>query len=526
MTRLTVVVYGVGEDVVSGPIPLTPLLALFQQRGYEPGIFAQCAQQCLAQIADRPAVVVAPSYGLAVVGTSLVLGGEIVGAAVAGYAFVDFCRPSAVERLARAAGAPFSQVWAVARVTPPVPERRLILHGQLLQVLGDTILRENYRTRQYEETAEQLTAAAAVKNDFLAMVSHELRTPLAPILLWSQMLRRTRDPERVERALNVIEGNARLQARMVEDLVELTRTTRGTISLDLQAHELGREIRAAVDSVFELATERNIELQYVEAEALLDAEVDRDRLQQILRNVLSNALKFTPAGGRIVVTVGREVDTGIVRIQDTGAGITPEFLPFVFDMFRQQEATTGSKAGLGIGLALVRQLVELHGGNVTITSAGVGQGTEVTIRLPLIRERRHGLRLSPNPEGRLRGHHILVIEDRDDVVEAVEAMLAHLGARVSVARAGAAALEMVQSHPPTVVLCDLQMPGMSGFEFIRTLHAVHGHHPPVIAMTGLGSGSDRRETQAAGFQGHLDKPFGEAELLHAIEAAVGAGPHD
>lgn len=521
VTALTVVVYGVGGNIVAGPIHLTPLFQLFQERGYEPGIFADCARRCLAQIAERPAIVVAPPYRLAVVGASLVLEGEIVGAAVAGYAFLDFSQASAVERLARDAGVPFSQVWSIARTTAPVPERRLMLHGELLQVLGDTILRENHRTRQ-------LAAAASDKDEFLAVISHELRTPLSPILMWTELLRR--DPTKLTRAVDVIERNARLEARMVEDLVELSRSTHGSIAVSLQARDLGVEVGSAVASVREMATEKEIDVRFEEAEESLPVNVDPDRMQQILRNILGNALKFTPAGGSISVFVTRDRDHGTVTIQDTGQGIKPEFMPFVFHMFRQEvDARRRGRAGLGIGLALVKRLVELHGGGITVASPGVGRGTEVVIRLPLVAappalvappkpEPDAALSSDPRP---LAGLRILVVEDTDDIREAIAATLEGLGARVHMASDGAEGLDAVRSHRPDVVLCDLLMPVMDGFEFMKRVQAAgRDPRPPVIAMTGLGSGANQQQTRRAGFQGRLDKPFQKRDLVVAIKAAV------
>ena len=521
VTALTVVVYGVGENIVAGPIHLTPLFQLFQERGYEPGIFADCARRCLAQIAERPAIVVAPPYRLAVVGASLVLEGEIVGAAVAGYAFLDFSQASAVERLARDAGVPFSQVWSIARTTAPVPERRLMLHGELLQVLGDTILRENHRTRQ-------LAAAASDKDEFLAVISHELRTPLSPILMWTELLRR--DPTKLTRAVDVIERNARLEARMVEDLVELSRSTHGSIAVSLQARDLGVEVGSAVASVREMATEKEIDVRFEEAEESLPVNVDPDRMQQILRNILGNALKFTPPGGSISVFVTRDRDHGTVTIQDTGQGIKPEFMPFVFHMFRQEvDARRRGRAGLGIGLALVKRLVELHGGGITVASPGVGRGTEVVIRLPLVAappalvappkpEPDAALSSDPRP---LAGLRILVVEDTDDIREAIAATLEGLGARVHMASDGAEGLDAVRSHRPDVVLCDLLMPVMDGFEFMKRVQAAgRDPRPPVIAMTGLGSGANQQQTRRAGFQGRLDKPFEARDLVVAIQSAV------
>ena len=472
---------------------------------------------------DRPAVVVAPAYGLAVVGTSMILEGQVVGAAVAGYAFVDFCTVSAVEQLARDSGIPFSQVWGIARTTVPVPARRLAVHGELLQVLGDAILRENLRTRQYEETATQLRAAIDAKDEFLAVVSHELRTPLTPILLWARMLRRDMDPARIEQAGDVIERNARLQARLVEDLLEATRAARQQIALHLAVHDLDAEVGTAVASVLESARERGIELRLEQAGQQLPVRADRDRLHQILQNVLSNALKFTPRGGEVAVRIRKDGGTATVAVGDTGQGVSPEFQPFVFDMFRREnEAQQTGDAGLGIGLALVKRLVELHKGDVTLSSKGVGLGTLVVIRLPLV----DGVSELPaagdaRSPRELAGLRVLVVEDRTDVREAIMSLLNDLGAEVEGASDGVEALEVTGRHHPALVLCDLHMPRMGGVEFLGKLRGdTSGQAPPVIAMTGIDSETETVTTHSAGFSGHLRKPFEEDALLAAIRTAI------
>lgn len=525
VTNLTVTVYDGAGAVVCGPIHRTPLFELFDEHGYHPGILQECARQCLAQTTQRPAVMVAPSSGIGVVGTSLVLDGTIVGAAVAGYVLVDFCSSSTIEVLAHEALVPFRRLFEVARVSQPIPQRRLALHGELLQVLGDAILRENYRTRQYEETAAQLTAAATAKDEFLAVLSHELRTPLTPILGWTHILGSATDRAQVTRAADVIKRNALLQLRIVDDLLELTRVTQGKVTVDLRAHSLNDAVRVALEAMAESAKDKAIDLEMFDGGDVLVVEVDADRLQQILRNVLSNALKFTPAHGAIAVSLASSGGNAVVTIRDTGVGIAPEFLPHAFEIFRQEEeGTRRSHTGLGIGLALVKRLTELQGGSVTIDSGGVGLGTEVTISLRCTSdspESRPADSRTASPVQDMRSLHILVVEDVEDSRDATRQMLERLGAEVFVARDGFEAMDKVLRHHPDIVLCDLRMPRMDGFEFLRELRS----HPDladvrVIAVSGLASSADHKRSEAAGFEGHVDKPFDDVQLLAAVGAAI------
>ncbi|MGQ0655666.1 MAG: histidine kinase dimerization/phospho-acceptor domain-containing protein, partial [Betaproteobacteria bacterium] len=319
-TGLSVELFDADEKVVLNSSHPTPLFALFREYGFEPGVFAECARRCLTQTSARPAVAVDESHGLTVVGTSLVLEGEIVGAAVAGYALAGFSQVPAIQRWAQSAGVPFERLWHVARQQAPIPQRRLLLHGELLQVLGDALLRENHRTRLYEETVAQLQEALATKDEFLAILSHELRTPLAPILGWASLLKNAERPEEVRRAAAAIERNTLLQSRMVDDLLDATRVARGSMSLDLEILDLASIVTGALEASAHEIERKALRLERVEAGEPLLVEGDSGRLQQIFRNLLSNAVKFTPDGGGIRVTLARQADCAVVAVADSGIG--------------------------------------------------------------------------------------------------------------------------------------------------------------------------------------------------------------
>ena len=526
VTRLSVSLYDAEGTRLEGPAPVTPLHAVLTDWAYDPGIFAECVRRCLAQSAtDRPAVIVGSSSGLAVVGTALVDDGAIVGAAAAGYAVVDFCDSVAVARLARQAGVPHERLWEVVRHQQPVPTRRLVLHGELLQVLGDTLLREARRTRQYEETAAQLTAALAAQDEFLAVLSHELRSPLTPILGWTRFLQVARDPVEIQYAAQVIERNALLQLRLVDDLLALNHTTRGSAVLNLRVQCLDDAVGGALEAVADTATVNGVAVHFNHTDEPLCVSADRERLQQILRNLLTNALKFTPAGGSVDITLEKSADRAIVRVRDTGDGIAPEFLPYVFDMFRQQEqGARRAHGGLGVGLALVKRLVDAHGGAVTVESPGVGRGTVVTMSFPIVPDTR--LREDPvvaktSGANQLDGVRALIVDDMDDMRDFMRMTLEGSGARVFSAGDGIDALAALARDSVDLVLCDLRMPRMDGYEFLRELERRDGPgHVPVIAVSAFASSADHLRTTAAGFIGHLDKPFGDADLLALVGAVL------
>ena len=390
-------------------------------------------------------------------------------------------------------------------------------------MLGDTLLAENHLRRRSEKATVELITIGAAKEEFLAVLSHELRTPLTPILGWASILKVHSDPK-VVHAADVIDRNALLQLRMVEDLLELTRTTRGRLVLNLKLVSLTDEVRATLEAVADVALKKGIAVQCIDAAEPLWINADGDRLQQILRNVVGNALKFTPAGGAVTITLTKDGEAGIVHVRDTGEGIAPEFLPFVCEIFQQQEQGTRRRhSGLGIGLALVKQLTEGHRGAVSVASDGVGRGTQVTLRFPLVSVPVEALQpVQSHPaDSALDGLRILVVEDMEDVRDAMREMIERLGATVVTAGDGIDALDRVADEDFDLILCDLRLPRMDGFEFLRELHDVAGAtHPPVIAVSGLAGSAHHLVTAAAGFAEHIDKPFDDRRLLAAVAVAM------
>jgi signal transduction histidine kinase len=379
--------------------------------------------------------------------------------------------------------------------------------------------------RIVEERTRELRRASQAKDEFLAVLSHELRTPLTPILTWAQILKREPDPARSRQAAEVIERNVRLQIALVEDLLDLTRLTQGTLRVDRRRHDLRNIVGTALRNLTAAAREKAIGVEWQPPGEPVPVEADAGRLVQALGHILSNAIKFSPEGGDIRVTLGRDAETAVVCIRDHGVGIHPEFLPFIFQMFRQQEPGGRRQyGGLGVGLALARQLIDLHGGGIEVTSAGVGRGTEVTIRLPVGREGGHDrerLRTDGWSTARLDGVRVLLVEDSVDTGNSTRLLLEGLGARVSLARSGAGALEVVAVEAPDVILCDLQMPGLDGFEFLRRFRSDPGRRPiPVIAVSGLARSVDSQRSREAGFDGHVSKPFDLATLLTALRQAL------
>lgn len=374
----------------------------------------------------------------------------------------------------------------------------------------------------------QAETANRVKDEFLAVLSHELRSPLNPILGWSKLLRtRPCDQATRERALEIIERNAKLQTQLIEELLDVSRILRGKLSLNPSPVNLQSTIEAALETVRLTASAKSIQIETVWELDQGQVWGDANRLQQVVWNLLSNAVKFTPAGGRVEVRLRQSGKQAVIQVSDTGKGISQDFLPFVFDRFRQENSTTTRAfGGLGLGLAIVHHLVKLHGGTVGVASAGLGQGATFTVMLPLrnletIPQTKDGLSLdSPN----LEGVRLLVVDDEEDTRELLVFSLGHYGAQVTAVATAAEALRVLAQLKPDVLLSDIGMPDVDGYMLMRQIRALppeQGGKIKAIAVTAYAGEADHQQIIRAGFQGRITKPIDPAELAKAIASVVG-----
>ncbi len=381
---------------------------------------------------------------------------------------------------------------------------------------------------------EELRQADRLKSEFLATLSHELRTPLNAILGWTQVLRETGlgNPREVSEALDIIERNARAQATMIEDLLDVSRIVSGKVVLDVQQLDLPAIVHAAMQSLEPAAQARDIRMTSVFSSIGQIVMGDRNRMQQIVWNLVSNALKFTPKHGRVHVTIQRVNSHVEIAVSDNGQGIQPEFLPFVFDRFRQGDGSTKRPhGGLGLGLSIVKQLVELHGGEVQAVSEGEGRGATFTILLPVISSatRADGDLLphagaqeqGTQPAAPLRGVRVLAVDDEPDSLNLVKRILESRAAQVLTATSAAEALVLMKSHRPDILVSDIGMPEHDGYELIERVRGLPaGTSLPAIALTALARSEDRTRALRAGFQTHVAKPVEPAELIAVVESLV------
>jgi PAS domain S-box-containing protein len=390
------------------------------------------------------------------------------------------------------------------------------------------------RNRLLEEARE----ANRMKDEFLAMLSHELRTPLSAIVGWAHMLRTGGlDEPTVARAIETIDRNAKVQNQLIDDILDVSRIVAGKFHLDMRSVDLVRIVEAAIDTVSPLAASKGVELRQdlaAEVRPCCPAIGDPDRLQQVVWNLLTNAIKFTPRGGVVTVEVRRHDEQGEFEIvvRDTGQGIAPDFLPHIFERFRQAGTGARRHGGLGLGLSIVRHIVEMHGGTVMAASAGEGQGSMFTLRLPVVEAGEDGARVPPvsreeaglEEAPRLDGVRVLVVEDEADARHLLAAVLQKRGARVFMASSAVEALEMLEKERPDVLLSDIALQEQDGYELIRkvrTLPAERGGRIPAAALTGYGRLEDRMRALSAGFQLHAAKPVEPAELIAVVASLAG-----
>jgi CheY-like chemotaxis protein/nitrogen-specific signal transduction histidine kinase len=393
-----------------------------------------------------------------------------------------------------------------------------------------------------QDVAEQAAAARAaaeatnrLKDEFLAMVSHELRTPLSAVLGCAHLLGRAQlDRAGTLRAVGIIERNARAAARIIDDLLDVSRILGGDIRLGREAVDLRAVIQEALDALRLSAQDKGIDLTFVAPAVRVAVEGDALRLTQVVENLLSNAVKFTPPGGRIEVRLTAAGPQAEVQVADTGQGITPEFLPHLFERFTQAKVATTRQGGIGLGLAIVKALVERQGGSVSAGSPGAGKGATFTVQLPLLApdDAAEVERVPPADEpaiapARLDGTRVLVVEDDADAREVLCLVLEMAGAKVEAAGSVRGALRAFDGFRPDVLVTNIGMPDEDGYGLIRHVRAREvgaGGHVPAIALTGYVSAEDNARLLAAGFQVHLPKPLDPDALVSAVASlATGGG---
>jgi signal transduction histidine kinase/ActR/RegA family two-component response regulator len=401
--------------------------------------------------------------------------------------------------------------------------------GDLVRAFDDMLRRVQEATAEREQLLAREREASRLKDEFLAAVSHELRTPLNAILGWIQILTTT-DPneQTIAKAIASIARNARTQTRVIEDLVEISRIVTGKLDLRYAPVDLREVIESAVDVVQPTMQAKHITLtQEVPSEVCL-VNGDRDRLHQVVWNLLSNAAKFTPAGGAINVSLRLEDAVFEIRIADSGIGIAPEFLPHVFDRFRQADGSmTREHGGLGLGLAIAKELVDMHGGTIQAASDGKGRGAAFVVRLPQLAglRARDAVRIGSdrNVTAPLAGLGILAVDDNADALDVLAASLSNRGAVVRIAASGMEALAQWDRQPADVLICDLAMPIIDGFEVLREIRKRDdpaGRRTVAIAVTAHASDDFQARTRAAGFDAHVTKPYEFSELEQSILAAL------
>jgi signal transduction histidine kinase/ActR/RegA family two-component response regulator len=462
--------------------------------------------------------------------------------------FVTHMEPAAAGGLETARASVRRTRTGFALITSVSIVLTLILCGMLFVLINRTY-REQIGVRRLAEKERTSTAAALqeekaashLKDEFLATVSHELRNPLAPILTWTQLLRSgTLEKEKFDRGLEVIERNVVSLSQLIDDLVDVSRVASGKFRLDVRPIDLTPVIRAAVESQRPASDAKQIRLQIVLDERSGLISGDSERLQQVMGNLLSNAVKFTPKGGSVQVTLGRAESHVEMGVSDSGIGIEAGFLPHIFEPF--QQARDGSRrrhSGLGLGLSIVRHIVELHGGEITAESPGLGGGSRFTIKLPLLgtgqmagaarpKHPRVSDELSEVTLQRLDKVRVLLVDDEPTANEALQTLLDSCGAEVQTAGSAAEAIQTLDIWKPDVLISDIAMPDEDGYALIRRIrlrNQEQGGQVPAAALTAYGKIEDRVNILAAGFQMYLSKPADPSELVAVVASLAGRRLH-
>ena len=408
--------------------------------------------------------------------------------------------------------------------------------GTFVAYVGSAVDITDGRRAQDERERLLLDAEAAsrAKDQFLATLSHELRTPLNAVVGWAHMLRSGKlDEAAAARAIDTIDRNARAQSQLISDILDISRIVSGKLRLSVRPVDLAPVVEAALDTVRPSAEAKGIRLQAVLDPAAGPVSGDADRLQQVAWNLLANAIKFTPRNGRVHVRLAR-IDSHVeLRIEDTGIGIGPEFMPHVFELFRQRDGSPSRQhGGLGLGLALVKHLVELHGGSVECASPGEGMGAVFSVRLPLmiVASRTEGVHPTAEtggvmpPAPSLEGVSVLVVDDDPDARHLISTLLEERGARVRAVAGSEEALAALEAELPDVLVSDIEMPGQDGYALMRTIRALppeRGGRIPAAALTAYARTEDRMQALLAGFHLHMPKPVQPAELAAVVASLAG-----
>ncbi|MGB3755306.1 MAG: PAS domain S-box protein [Rivularia sp. (in: cyanobacteria)] len=387
--------------------------------------------------------------------------------------------------------------------------------GQIVKWFGSST--DIHDLKIAREAAEQ---ANRIKDEFLAVLSHELRTPLNPILGWSKLLQKGNiDANKTKVALETIERNAKLQTQLIDDLLDISRILRGKLSLNQAPVNLATVIQGALETVRLAAEAKSIKIHTLKVSSVGIVNGDAGRLQQVVWNLLSNAVKFTPEGGHIWIELTQIENHALIQVKDTGKGIKREFLPYLFEHFRQEDsATTRKFGGLGLGLAIVRQLVELHGGTVKADSAGEGQGSKFTVEIPniLVAKNTELPRIN-QLQSNLNGINILVVDDETDSLELIAFLLEQEGAKVTTAASASEALESITKSTPDLIISDIGMPDMDGYELMKIIRASKKNFAiPAIAVTAYAGEVNQQQAISAGFQQHISKPIDANAVVDMI----------